>query len=366
MQATGSTRSGQTGPLHYRYGIAGHKPRIGASETADSPVLFGNDFLTTKIESVAPVCVTLDNITGDHNYIIEENYALLLESALNYSKLLKAELKHNPGNSIGEGISNLYDELQKILPENQHLNIEHTHKGEMFFCIYYYHNWSSNLLLWLEVDFLDKLKGVLKRIAITFLHDFIQSNGIDTLYNAGDAEFIIENLEENILNGCFEKTEVKEIHKMLHSYRHGHIKNLLERIENRSYYKNLQRAIDRYKPQTDWEKGFIKLMKSGLEFIGKDRPSIMHYCYDPDFDSENDWQAIGFDRTIRVIYDWDDYISQSMLDWLNSELQETYDLTACTTLYLKPDSDKLFKKDEYPDKFYKWFKEFSNYTDNNP
>ena len=41
----------------------------------------------------------------------------------------------------------------------------------------------------------------------------------------------------------------KKRRRLLHSYEEGRIHALLRRVERKTYYKNLPKAIDRYKPK---------------------------------------------------------------------------------------------------------------------
>ena len=59
----------------------------------------------------------------------------------------------------------------------------------------------------------------------------------------------------------------KKRRRLLHSYEEGRIHALLRRVERKSYYKNLPKAIDRYKPKDGYEQSLLSVMKEGLEFL---------------------------------------------------------------------------------------------------
>lgn len=51
-------------------------------------------------------------------------------------------------------------------------------------------------------------------------------------------------------------------------------------MERKCYYKNLPKALDRYKARNDYERLLVSAMKEGLQFLSPER-GIMEYCYDP-------------------------------------------------------------------------------------
>lgn len=129
----------------------------------------------------------------------------------------------------------------------------------------------------------------------------------------------------------------------------------MNRIDTKCYYKNLVSALNRYQPNNEFEEQLVELFKEGLAFIGKDKPSIMSYGYDPLYDEDRDYHPVDMERMIRIVYDLDDFVTEWMMDWANNELRESYDISPATQFTIGPDTTELFSMDRYPDNFFKWF-----------
>lgn len=86
----------------------------------------------------------------------------------------------------------------------------------------------------------------------------------------------------------------------------------------------------------------------------------MHYSYDPDSRDDPDFGPIQLDRQIRIVYNNNDDIMESLFETLNCDLQETYEIVPVTTLTLSPQSEQLFKMDDYPERFFNWADKFIN------
>lgn len=351
MQAVGTIAHALAGPVY-------HKP-----DREESPIrnkqkktdygAFGrhNAFLKTKFPPVAPAVVTRQWEGKECNYITGDNYSYLLESAKNYASLMGVELKHNPGGSIGEGISNIYDELDGITGEIN-LNIE-TCEDRLQFILWKYHPWGNYTFYWLPVRFTESLNPGLRKIALSFIHGFMHSNGMVTTNNAFDVEWVLEWARED-LDRCDPPDRESSL-KLIESYQSGRIYRLMERINNKCYYKNLPAALRRYIPGNEFERRLIKLFTEGLRFIGRDKPSIMSYGYDPLDDEDRDYHPVDMERMIRIVYDNDDFVTEWMMDWANQELRESYDISPATYFPISPCTTELFSMDEYPDHFFKWF-----------
>lgn len=106
------------------------------------------------------------------------------------------EAAHTPGNSIGEGIARLYDEMDALVGDELNVNIEQE-RGRLFFRLWKYHRWGSLTLYYFPVRFMESLSPVLRRIAITFIHKLMTANGISTILDDDDTEFIFELLSED-------------------------------------------------------------------------------------------------------------------------------------------------------------------------
>ena len=144
-------------------------------------------------------------------------------------------------------------------------------------------------------------------------------------------------------------------------HKRGKISRLLTEVRDKSYYKNLQKELERYEAKNDCERNLIEAMKEGLELICPER-SIMQYAYDPFFDENPDFLPMQLERQIRFIYDIDDGITASLEEYFNSSMQETYEIIPTTVYRLTPQTEELFYMDDYPERFFTWADKFIELT----
>ena len=130
-------------------------------------------------------------------------------------------------------------------------------------------------------------------------------------------------------------------------------------MERKCYYKNLPKALDRYKARNDYERSLVSAMKEGLQFLSPKR-GIMEYCYDPFYEEEPEFHPMYLYQQIRVIYDSYDMVTDYLVNCYNSHSRETYDIIPVTTLALSPETGELFRMDDYPERFFKWADKFIN------
>lgn len=351
MQTIGTLSGRKTRPVYHQRDKAGVSERSQQTKKNYSANRCCNSFLTTVFSPIAPAKVERSRGNKTYNYVTKENYDYLVRSAMRYASLLGVELIHNPGKSIGEGISNIYDEFSSIIGEIS-LNLEPCEE-KLQFVIWKYHLWGDYTFYWLPVKFTETLDPKLKKIALSFIHQFMHSNHMITTNEAFDVEWILEWATDS-LSEC-DPSDIKRNKAIIESYRQGKVHRLMQRIGSTCYYKHLSRMLDKYRPNNEFEEQLTSLFKEGLQFIGKDKPSIMSYGYNPFYDEEQDYHPVDMERMIRVVYDLDDFVTEWMMDWANSELREAYDISPATRLELSPDTDSLFSMDDYPDRFFMWF-----------
>lgn len=212
-------------------------------------------------------------------------------------------------------------------------------------------------MYYFPVKFVEDLGPELRRISITFIHQLMKANGIQTVLDEDDTDYVLTWISEGIPD---ETAEERRNHlKLLHSYENGRIQALLRRVEDRCYYKNLPKALDRYEPQNDYERSLVSAMKEGLDFLSPEH-GIMEYSYDPFFEEEPECLPMYLHQQIRVVYDSNDMVTDYLVDYYNSYSRETYDIIPATTLALSPETEKLFCMDDYPERFLQWADKFIN------
>lgn len=296
----------------------------------------------------------------EYNYFNQNNYEYLRDSALQYAKLLNRELTYTQTSDIGMNIANLYKSFQAILGDIG-LNIEIDGKG-LVFIIYKKHDW-GDILLWLSVKFIELLDRELQNIAITFVREFSKSNGILSLFATTLYENVRSYLEESLDDQGYSDDELKEYKDLLQSYETGEINMLFSRVMNAKPCKVLPEMIASCRPRQEREKKLIQLFEEGLQFIGTDLPSIKQYEYDPESELDDEICPIGFDDTILLVYDEDDWLSENMIEHLNYQLQDSYTINPHSVMQLCPETDKLLLLNDYPERFKNWFNKFVSFIE---
>lgn len=318
-----------------------------------------NAFLGTRIKAITPKCVTREWNGITYNYITRENYEFLRDSYLRYVALLGVETKHRPARSIGESILRLRAEMDALVGDGLNVNLEYE-EDRLYFALWKCHQWGKYTLYWFPLKFMECLNPRLRRITVTFLHELMRSNGLDTMNDEEDTNYVLEWETEAAVDEEDKKVR-KERLKLIEAYKSGKIYRLLKRVRIRSYYKNLPKVLKRYEANNDFERNLIKLMQDGLELLRPER-SIMQYAYDPLFDENPDFTPMYLGRQIRFIYDIHDGITASLEEYFNNSMQETYEITPATVYKLSPQTERLFCMDDYPERFFTWTDKFIELT----
>ena len=357
MCTIGRTPAGTTGKAHHQSDAAGCTARCGQERTDCGSKRGRNSFLSTALAPIAQSNLVVDTYDSNGiNVITRENYEFLRDSYFRYAVLLQKEAVHTPGKSIGEGIANLYDEMNGLVGDNLNVNIEQE-DGRLYFNLWKWHRWGKLTLYYFPVKFVESLNPTLRRISITFIHNLMLANGISTILGEDDTDYIFMWLQEEEPQEEEEDTEKRL--RLVQSYEKGKIGRLLKRVETMSYYKDLPKALEMYAPQNDFERSIVGLMKEGLPFLTPEH-GIMQYGYDTFYEEEPDFQPMRLNQQIRVIYDCNDMVTEYLVDYYNSNSRETYDIIPVTTCALSPETDSLFIMDDYPERFFKWAEEFIN------
>lgn len=311
------------------------------------------------MKAIAPKCVTREWNGITYNYITRENYEFLRDSYLHYAGLLGVEAKHRPARTIGESILRLRTEMDALIGSSLNVNLEYE-EDRLFFALWKCHQWGKCTLYWFPVKFLECLNPRLRRITVTFLHQFMWNNSLDTMNDDDDTDYVLE-WEAEAAAEEVDKEDRQEYLKLIESYKNGKIYRLLEQVYTKSYYKNLPKELERYEAKNDFERKLIEAMKDGLELVRPER-SIMQYAYDPFFDENPDFRPMQLERQIRFIYDIDDGITASLEEYFNNCMQETYEIIPTTVYRLSPQTERLFYMDDYPERFFTWADKFIELT----
>ena len=355
MCTIGRTPIGTAGKAHYRTDTAECTVWSGQGRKDYGSKRGCNPFLNTALNPIALKSLIVDAFGDNINVITQENYEFLRDSYFNYALLLQKEAEHTPGYSIGESIAKLYDEMDALVGDSLNVNIEHE-RGRLFFRLWKHHQWGELTLYYFPVKFLESLNAVLRRIAVTFIHKLMKANGIDTFLDYEESDFIFEMFYED--DGTDPEGRKKQL-KLLDSYRNGKINRLFKKVETKTYYKDVPKALESYAPQNGFERQLVEAMKRGLPFLSPER-GIMQYGYDAFYSENPDFHPMYLEQQIRIVYDINDVVSEYLVDYYNSYSRETYDIIPITVFDLSPDTEEVFRMDDYPERFFKWADEFIN------
>lgn len=315
-----------------------------------------NSFLKTTFQSTIPSFIIKDCGYGTCNIITQENYEFLRDSYSRYAGLLNVKTAHTPGRTLNESISQLYYDMETILPDNIGVNFE-LYGGRLHFTLWKCHQWGNCRLYYFPVKFLNKINTDLRRISISFLHQLMHANRFGSIMDCDEHECIIECVHADYSSED-EGGEYIRNRRRIEAYQTGFIHKLMKRIERKSYHDNLYDALCGYNATGKPESDLVTAMLDGLDFLNPVKP-IMHYAYDPFYEEEPDIRPIDLERQICLVYDDDDIVTNTLVDFINSDYQESYELIPVSTLKLTPQTESLFRvTDDYPERFFRWADKF--------
>ena len=76
-------------------------------------------------------------------------------------------------------------------------------------------------------------------------------------------------------------------------------------------------------------------------------------------------RPVDLHRQIDIVYEEDDIVTRTLIDFINSDYQESYEIIPVTTMKLTPKTESLFKiSDEYPERFFQWSDKFIDIISN--
>lgn len=175
-----------------------------------------------------------------------------------YALLMKKEAVHTPGRTPGESIARLHEEMCNLVGNDMNVNIEQDEE-RLLFRLWKCHEWGELTLYYFPTKFMERLGPEMRRISVTFIHNLMQANGINTILDEDDMDYALTLMSED--DSGETASDRKKRRRLLHSYEEGRIHALLRRVERKSYYKNLPKAIDRYNPKDGYEQSLLSVMR---------------------------------------------------------------------------------------------------------
>lgn len=335
-----------------------HQPGNGQERKKKAPAARKrNGFLTGRLlpvtsETIRPPFseASIDLSTGEH-------FDYLYRSAIRYAGLLGSELPYQKPRRCKHyrpEIAKLYRALDSILADQ--INLEFR-KGKLSFCVYRFLDWPDDTLLWMPVDFTERLPRRLKRITLEFIRRFVSHHRIpkitDSMYYEMTEDFALSD-------PCLDKKEQAELKRLEASYKKGgKAYRALARMYGKPFCTDLGEKLEAYKTDNKTEKELLGLIREGLELTSEGVPCIMDYEYDWAMEESPDFFPITMRDQIALAYSVSDRMAKETECYINSYTQEAYALSPVSTLYLTPETDTALQEDNYPLRFADWFCRFA-------
>ena len=155
-----------------------------------------------------------------------------------------------------------------------------------------------------------------------------------------------------------EKKDLYRKEKLFRSYEKGRIHRKLCRMHSRAFCRNLEEHIHNYNPSSNKEKRLLELITEGMSLIAKDSPYILNYDYDYASEKERDFEPPPLEYQILLTYSITDTVTKDMESCFSTDCQETYNQTPVSFTFITPETEKLFRPENYPERFSKWFEKF--------
>jgi len=286
------------------------------------------------------------------------NYDCLMASAKNYAGLLGSHFDYR---SSKRDFLELFRYLENLLPEGQHLLLtEET--GKLSFKIFFGYDFLDNEVFFIPIILLNWTEGQFRDILLTFFRHLQQSLHLPRKEDLYDYEVIVNCYFEE----WYEYNEDEEVRDFLNAYSKGYIDDtfsLIYQKPNRPIVV-LEEMIKRYTPKNKKEKSLIATIKHGINILRMNKNIFNFVCRpekdESDFDSTDDECIIEADRLIRFVYSGDDYVTDSYLESLNTEIGEyPSEYFPRNSLILTPLTDHLLEVN-YVECFFSWLTEFIN------
>ena len=101
----------------------------------------------------------------------------------------------------------------------------------------------------------------------------------------------------------------------------------------------------------------VGILKATVKNILTNR-ALLRRAYNSIDEKEPNFPPIGLDTQIMLAYSNNDMLAENMESYFNSDCRETYAITPVTYMYLTPETDRLFRMDDYPERLSKWMQRF--------
>ena len=286
------------------------------------------------------------------------NYDFLYCSARNYLKLAGSSFDLTPQ---AKDFTGLFLYFQKQLPEGQQLLLAEENE-KLFFKVLFGDDFLVSEVFFIPINILNRTEGIFRDILLTFFRHLWQTHHFPKKDELYDYEMIVDSYFE----GWYECDDDPEMRDFLEAYGKGYINDTFSLIYQKPIRSvpELEKLIKRYTPKSKTEKRLIASIRQGINILLMNK-NIFKYVHRPgiddsNFDNVDENCIIEAERLIRFVYSSSDYVTESYLESINTEIGDsTSEYFPRKFLVLTPETDCLLEVD-FVECFFSWLSEFIN------
>lgn len=258
--------------------------------------------------------------------------------------------------------SGLFRYFESRLPQGQRLLLKEEQK-KLLFQVWFGDDFLTGEVFFIPIQLLNRTEGALRDILLSFFQLFGQMHQLKQKEYLYDYRMIVDgDLEEWCGQDC--ETEVRDF---LAAYREGYINDTFSAVYQKPgrTRAELEKFIENYIPENDAERKLIASIRQGIRILGMNK-NIFDYACRP---WENDGNCcddmdedyfIGAERMIRLVYSGGDYVSESLLEYINVEIRDCgSEYFPRNSLVLSPETAHPLEVD-FVECFFTWLIEFIN------
>ena len=284
------------------------------------------------------------------------NYDCLYTSARNYACLLGSHFDYT---SAKKDFTGLFRYFQDLLPEGQRLSVTEENE-KLLFKIFFGGDFLVEEAFFIPIVLLNRTEGEFRDIFLTFFRHLQQSLKLPRKEVMYDYEMIVDCYFEE----WFEYDDDPGRLEFLEAYKKGYINDTFSLIYQKPErpVTELEKLIIRYTPMNETERRLIASVRQGINILQMNQNIFEQVCRpgkdDENFDDVEDECIIEADRLIRFVYSTGDYVTESYLESLNTEVMNcSSEYFPRKSLILVPETDRLLEVD-YVECFFSWLNEF--------
>jgi hypothetical protein len=284
------------------------------------------------------------------------SYDFLYRSARNYSNLLGSSFDRLPDEKDFAG---LFRYFKSRLPERQHLLLTEENK-KLSFKVWFGADFLINEVFFIPIQLLNRTEGVFRDIFLTFFQHFQQMHRFPKKNELYDYEIIVVCYFEE----WYGQDDDPEVREFLKTYKEGYINDTFSLIYQKPGHsiEELEKLVENYSAKNEVEQKLMASIRQGINILLMNK-SIFEFVRRPGENDENFYGAdddciIEAERLIRFVYSGNDYVSESYLEYINTEsMDSANEYFPRKSIVLSPDTDRLLEVD-FVECFFTWLSDF--------